>query len=156
MNFEKQNLSSIRKEVVTVITNLYHTTISALKSARTPGPVKTICGLKNYMPAEITCQNTAFGHEAEEIPVYRNEQLTNVIIKELRLKPSSNCVLQVMGDTRDFKVGDRIKIGTRALIFYGRVVGRNDMNGDLLSSIEIAFFRDRSKLPPLETGEVEN
>ncbi len=156
MNVKKQNLSSIRREVVTVIINLYHTTISTLKSARTLGPVKTICGHKNYMPAEITCQSTDFGPEEEMIPVYRNEHLTNVIFQELRVKPSSNCILRVLGDTWDFRIGDRIKIGTETLIFCGKVVGRNDVNGNLLSSIEIAFLRDRSKISGNEIGEVKN
>ncbi len=100
--------------------------------------------------------NTVSEPKAEKIPVYRNEQLTNVILRELKLRPSSNCVLRVTGDTRDFKAGDSIKIGTRTLIFCGKVVRRDDVNGDLLSSIEIAFLRDISKLPPLETGEVKD
>ncbi len=74
----------------------------------------------------------------------------------MRLKPASNCVLRVLGDTRDFKVGDRIKIGNGALIFCGKVVGRDDVNGDLLSSIEVAFLSDRSKSSPLEAGEGKN
>ncbi|NJD78797.1 MAG: hypothetical protein FIB08_17170 [Candidatus Methanoperedens sp.] len=107
---------------------------------------------KQNLHAEFTCQNTG----AKEIPVYRNEQLTNVIFQELRLTPPDNCILHVKGDTRDFRIGDRIKIGTQALIFCGKVVGKDGVNGDLLSSIEIAFLRDISKLSPLETGEVKD
>ena len=139
MNFEKQNIFSIRKEISAILEF-----------------VKRICRFQGCQPAEPAREGHYPRQEEDEIPVYRNGELTKVILQELRLKPPDNSILQVLGDTRDFKVGDRIKIGTRALIFYGKVVGRDDVNGDLLSSIEIAFLRDRSKLPPLEAGESKN
>jgi len=58
----------------------------------------------------------------------------------MRLRPPNSSILHVRGDIRAFKVGDRIKIASRKLIFSGRVDGRNDLNNTLLSSIEVAFL----------------
>jgi predicted transcriptional regulator len=60
----------------------------------------------------------------------------------MRLKPPNSSILHVLGDIRDFKVGDRIKISSKKLIISGRIVGRDDMNNSLLSSIEVAFLRE--------------
>ncbi|HEY9207381.1 MAG TPA: hypothetical protein VIO58_15835 [Candidatus Methanoperedens sp.] len=138
MNFEKWNISSI------------------LRSIKTLNFVKRTYGFPDSQPVGPVHGGHYPIQETEEIPIYRNGEITDVILQELRLKPPDNSVLQVLGDTQDFKVGDKIKIGTRALIFYGRVVGRDDVNGNLLSSIEIAFLRDKSKLPPLEAAEVKD
>ncbi len=58
----------------------------------------------------------------------------------MRLRPPNSSILHVLGDIRDFKVGDNIKIASRKLIIRGRVEGRNDLNNTLLSSIEVAFI----------------
>jgi predicted transcriptional regulator len=44
------------------------------------------------------------------IPIYRNEEISEVTLQELRLKPRGSSILHVLGDIRDFNVGDRIKI----------------------------------------------
>lgn len=53
----------------------------------------------------------------------------------MRLRSSNSSILHVLGDIRDFKVGDKIKIASRKLIISARVEGRNDMNNTILSSI---------------------
>jgi len=107
------------------------------------GLVRGIPGAKGgYLPTELAYETLGFGQEAIDIPIYRNEELSGVTLHELRLKPHNSSILHVLGDTRDFKVGDRIKIASSKLIFCGRVEGRNDLNNSLLSSIEIAFLRE--------------
>lgn len=152
----------MQKEILTVLINLYHKKGSAIKAEeivetinhRSPAAirnlmatmkalklVKSITGSKGgYLPTELAYDIVGFRQETEEIPIYRNEELTDVKLVELRLKPPNNSILHVLGDTRDFKVGDRIKIGTSTLKLRGRVIGRDDVNGNLLSSIDVAFL----------------
>lgn len=104
------------------------------------GLVRGIPGAKGgYLPTDLAYEILRLGQDAEEIPIYRNEELSDVTLRELRLKPPNNSVLYVVGDTRDFKVGDRIKIASKKLIVSGKVEGRNDLNNSLLSSIEMRF-----------------
>ncbi len=105
--------------------------------------VRGIAGPKGgYLPTELAYEMLEFGQEAEDIPIYRNEKLSDVTLQEMRLKPPNSSILHVLGDIRDFKVGDRIKIASKKLIISGRIVGRDDMNNSLLSSIEVAFLRE--------------
>ncbi len=108
---------------------------------KTLGLVRGIAGPRGgYLPTELAYENLRPGHEAEDIPIYRNEKLSDVTFQEMRLRPPNSSILHVFGDIRNFKIGDKIKIASRKLIFSGRVEGRNDMNNTLLSSIEIAFI----------------
>ena len=108
---------------------------------RALGLVRGIAGPRGgYLPTELACETLGFGQETEDIPIYRNEKLSDVTLQEMRLKPPNSSILHVLGDIRDFKVGDRIKIASKKLIISGRVEGRNDMNNSLLSSIEVAFI----------------
>ncbi|MFH0904718.1 MAG: hypothetical protein V1854_05995, partial [Methanobacteriota archaeon] len=105
--------------------------------------VRSIPGVKGgYLPTELAFETLGLRQEAENIPIYRNEELSGVTLHELRLKPPNSSILHVLGDTRDFKVGDKIKIASSKLIICGRVEGRNDLDNSLLSSIEIAFLRE--------------
>lgn len=105
--------------------------------------VRSIAGPKGgYLPTELAYEMLGFGQEAKEIPIYRNEELSDVTLQELRLKPPNSSKLHVLGDTRDFKVGDRITIASNKFLVCGRVEGRNDLDYSLLSSIEIAFLRE--------------
>ncbi len=107
------------------------------------GLVRGIAGPRGgYLPTELAFETLGFGQEAEDIPIYRNEKLSDVTFQEMRLRPPNSSILHVLGDIRDFKVGDKIKIASRKLIISGRVEGRNDLNNSLLSSIEIAFLRE--------------
>lgn len=111
--------------------------MKALKLARgIPGP------RGGYLPTELAYETLGFRQEAEDIPIYRNEELSGVTLHELGLKPPNSSVLHVLGDIRDFKVGDRITIASNKLLVCGRVEGRNDLDNSLLSSIEIAFLRE--------------
>ena len=78
--------------------------------------------------------------KAKKIPIYRNEELSDVTFQELRLKPPGNSILHVLGDIRDFRVGDRIKIASNNLIISGILEERNDQNNTLISSIDVAFM----------------
>jgi predicted transcriptional regulator len=132
---EKLNLSNTQREILT-IRNL-------MQTMKGLGLVRGIPGAKGgYLPAELACETLGFGQEAIDIPIYRNEELSGVTLHELRLKPPNSSILHVLGDTRDFKVGDKITIASSKLIICGRVQGRNDLNNSLLSSIEIAFLRE--------------
>jgi len=177
LNNEKLNLSKTQREILTAVINHYHKKGSALKSKEivetinhlSPGTirnlmatmkalklVKSIAGPQGgYLPTELAYDVVGFKQEAEEIPIYRNEELTDVKLAELRLKPPNSSILHVLGDTRDFKVGDRIKIGTSTLKLRGKVVGRDDINGNLLSSIDVAFLSDKPKLSPLKCDRFE-
>lgn len=105
------------------------------------GLVRGIAGPRGgYLPTELASEILGFGQEAEDIPIYRNEELSEVTLQELRLKPPNSSILHVLGDIRDFKVGDKIKVASRKLIISGRVEGRNDLNNSILSSIEVAFI----------------
>ena len=108
---------------------------------RAIGLVRGVAGpTGGYLPTELAFETLGFELEAEDIPVYRNEILSNVTFQEMRLRPPNSSILHVRGDIRDFKVGDRIKIASGKLIFSGKVDGRNDLNNTLLSSIEVAFL----------------
>lgn len=112
-----------------------------MQTMKVLGLVRGIAGPRGgYLPTELAYENLRPGHEAEDIPIYRNERLSDVTFQEMRLRPPNSSILHVLGDIRDFKVGDKIKIASRKLIFSGRVEGRNDMNNTLLSSIEVAFL----------------
>ncbi len=161
---EKLNLSNTQNEILTVLVNLYQKKGCALKTKeivetinhRSPGTIRNLMqtmkalglvrgipGAKGgYLPTELAHEMLGFGQEAEEIPIYRNEELSDVTFQEMRLRPPNSSILHVLGDIRDFKVGDRIKIASKKLIVSGRVEGRNDMDNSLLSSIEIAFLRE--------------
>jgi predicted transcriptional regulator len=160
---EKLNLSNTQKEILTALVNMYQKKGSAVKNTeltelinnRSPGTirnlmqtmralmlVKGIPGEKGgYLPTELAFETLGFGQEAEEIPIYRNEKISDVTFQEMRLRPPNSSILYVLGDMRDFKVGDKIKIASRKLIISGIVEGRNDLNNSILSSIEIAFLR---------------
>lgn len=64
------------------------------------------------------------------------------MLKEIQLKLPNNGVLHVIGNITDFKSGDKINIYSKKLLVSGRVVGRDDLNNSLLSSIEVAFLRE--------------
>ncbi len=114
-----------------------------MQTMKALGLVRGIAGPKGgYLPTELAYEMLGFGQEAEDIPIYRNEKLSDVTLQEMRLKPPNSSILHVLGDIRDFKVGDRIKISSKKLIISGRIVGRDDMNNSLLSSIEVAFLRE--------------
>jgi len=159
---EKLNLSNTQREILTALVNLYQKKRCALKTVeileainhRSPGTIRNLMqtmraiGLVRgvagptggYLPTELAFETLGFELEAEDIPVYRNEILSNVTFQEMRLRPPNSSILHVRGDIRDFKVGDRIKIASGKLIFSGKVDGRNDLNNTLLSSIEVAFL----------------
>jgi len=159
---EKLNLSNTQKEILTALVNIYQKKGSAVKTIeltefmnnRSPGTirnlmqtmralmlVKGIPGEKGgYLPTELACETLGFGQKAINIPIYRNEELSGVTLHELRLKPPNSSIMHVLGDIRDFKVGDRIKIASEKLIVSGKVEGRNDLNNSILSSIEVAFI----------------
>ncbi len=165
MKNEKLNLSNAQKEILTALVNLYQKKGCALKTVeivetiinhRSPGTIRNLMqtmkalglvrgipGAKGgYLPTELAYETLGFGQEAKEIPIYRNEELSDVTLQELRLKPPNSSILHVLGDIRDFKVGDRIKIASNKFLVCGRVEGRNDLDNSLLSFIEIAFLRE--------------
>ncbi|MDP3103900.1 MAG: hypothetical protein Q8M95_04755 [Candidatus Methanoperedens sp.] len=162
MKKEKLNLSNTQKEILTALVNIYQKKGSAVKTIeltelinnRSPGTirnlmqtmralmiVRSIPGVKGgYLPTELAFETLGLRPEAENIPVYKNEKLSNVTFQEMRLRPPNSSILHVLGDIRDFKVGDKIKIASRKLIISGRVEGRNDLNNTLHASIEVAFI----------------
>jgi predicted transcriptional regulator len=112
-----------------------------MQTMKALGLVRGIAGpTGGYLPTELAFETLGFEQEAEDIPIYRNEKLSDVTFQEMRLRPPNSSILHVLGDIRDFKVGDKIKIASRKLIISGRVEGRNDLNNTLLSSIEVAFL----------------
>lgn len=159
---EKLNLSNTQREILTALVNLYQKKGCALKIVEivdavyhfSPGTIRNLMqtmkalelvkGIPGpgggYMPTELAYETLGFRGETKGIPIYRNEELSDVTLQEFRLKPPSSSVLHVLGDIRDFKVGDRIKVASNKLIISGRVEGRNDLNNSILSSIEIAFL----------------
>nr|WAH99829.1 MAG: hypothetical protein OI716_00275 [Candidatus Methanoperedens sp.] len=159
---EKLNLSNTQREILTALVNLYQKKRCPLKTVeiietmnyRSPGTIRNLMqtmraiGLVRgiagptggYLPTELAFETLGFGQEAENIPIYRNEKLSEVTFQEMSLRPPNSSILHVLGDIRDFKVGDRIKIASRKLIISGRVEGRNDLNNSLLSAIEVAFL----------------
>jgi len=159
---EKLKLSNTQKEILNALVNLYQKKRCPLKTVeileainhRSPGTIRNLMqtmraiGLVRgiagptggYLPTELAFETLGFRPEAEDIPIYRNEILSEVTFQEMRLKPPNSSILHVRGDIRDFKVGDRIKVASRKLIISGRVEGRNDLNNTLLSSIEVAFL----------------
>ncbi len=161
---EKLKLSNTQRDILTVLINLYRKKCCALKTVEivetlnhpSPGTIRnqmqTMKALKlvrgipgakgGYLPTELAYETLGFGQEAIDIPIYRNEELSGVTLHELRLKPPNSSILHVLGDTRDFKIGDKITIASNKLIICGRVEGRNDLDNSLLSSIEIAFLRE--------------
>jgi hypothetical protein len=159
---EKLNLSNTQREILTALVNLYQKKRCPLKTVeiietmnyRSPGTIRNLMqtmraiGLVRgiagptggYLPTELAFETLGFRQEAENIPIYRNEILSDVTFQEMRLRPPNSSILHVRGDIRDFKVGDRIKIASGKFIISGRVEGRNDLNNTLLSSIEVAFL----------------
>jgi hypothetical protein len=159
---EKLRISNTQKEILTALVNIYQKKGSAVKTIeltefmnnRSPGTirnlmqtmrtlmiVRSIPGVKGgYLPTELAFETLGLRQEAENIPIYRNEKLSDVTFQEMRLRPPNSSILHVLGDIRDFKVGDKIKIASRKLIISGIVEGRNDLNNSLLSSIEVAFL----------------
>jgi predicted transcriptional regulator len=159
---EQLNLSNTQREILTALVNLYQKKRCALKTVeiieamnhRSPGTIRNLMqtmralGLVRgiagptggYLPTELAFEILGFGLEPENIPIYRNEILSDVTFQEMRLRPPNSSIMHVRGDIRDFKVGDRIKVASKKLIISGRVEGRNDLNNTLLSSIEIAFI----------------
>ncbi len=114
-----------------------------MQTMKALGLARGIAGPRGgYLPTELAYETLGFGQEAEDIPIYRNEELSGVTLHELRLKPPNSSILHVMGDITDFKIGDRINIASKKLLVSGRVVGRDDLNNSLLSSIEVAFLRE--------------
>lgn len=135
----------MKTEVVELVDAVYHfspgTIRNLMQTMKALGLVKGIPGPGGgYLPTELAYEALGFRQETKGIPIYRNEELSDVTLQEFRLKPPSNSVLHVLGDIRDFKVGDRIKIASNKLIISGRVEGRNDLNNSILSSIEVAFL----------------
>jgi predicted transcriptional regulator len=159
---EKLNLSNAQQEFLTTVVDLYQKKGCALKIAelvestnnsshgtirnliqtmKTFGLVKCIPGLGGgYLPTKLAYKILGSGQDAKVIPIYRNEELSDVTLQELRLKPPSSSILHVLGDIRDFNVGDRIKIASKNLIISGRVEGRNEQSNTLISSIDVAFL----------------
>lgn len=161
---EKLNLSNTQEKILSALVNLYQKKGCVLKTAeivetmnyRSPGTirnlmqtmktlglVRSIAGPRGgYFPTDLAYENLKIGHKVEDIPIYRNEKLSDVTFQEMRLRPPNSSILHVLGDLRDFKVGDKIKVVSRKLIISGRVQGRNDMDNTLLSSIEVAFVSE--------------
>lgn len=161
---EKLNLSNTQKEILTALVNLYQKKGCALKTVeiietmdyRSPGTIRNLMqtmralGLVRgiagptggYLPTELAFETLGFRREAEDIPIYRNEKLSDVTFQEMSLRPPNSSILHVRGDIRDFKVGDRIKVSSKKIIISGRVEGRNDLNNSILSSIVVAFVTE--------------
>ncbi|KCZ71367.1 hypothetical protein ANME2D_02094 [Candidatus Methanoperedens nitroreducens] len=89
----------------------------------------------------LTYGKLMFNQETERILIYLNNRLSNVTLQEIRLKPLNNGIVHVTGDISDFKIGDRINIASEKLIVSGRIIGRDEQNNILFTSIEIAFIR---------------
>jgi predicted transcriptional regulator len=159
---KKLNLPKTQREILTALVNLYQKKSGAVKALdiveamnhRSPGTIRNLMqamkalGLARgiagprggYLPTELAYETLGFGQEAEHIPIYRNEKLSDVTLQEMRLKPPNSSILHVLGDIRDFNIGDRIEISSNNLIISGRVEGRNDLNNSLLSYIEVAYL----------------
>jgi predicted transcriptional regulator len=101
-----------------------------------PGPAG------GYLPTGLAYETLGFSQETELVPVYLNNKLSNVRLQELQFKPPNNGILYVKGNIQDIKMGDRVNISSEKLLVCGKVVGRDDVSNSLLSSIEVAFFRE--------------
>jgi predicted transcriptional regulator len=139
--YEKKG-SAVKCEEIAESIHLIHGTIrNQMQIMKSLKLVKGVPGHKGgYIPTGFAYENLKFSQETERIPVYLNGKINSVTLKEIRLKPPNNGVLHVMGDIRDFKTGDRINIASKKLLISGIVVGRDDLNNSLLSSIEIALL----------------
>ncbi len=156
-------LINTQEEIISVLVDLYEKTCRTVKCEeiaerihRTHGTtrnqmqvlknlklVKGVPGPKGgYLPTGLAYEHLKFSQETELVPVYLNNRLSSVRLQEIQFKPPNNGILYVTGDIRDFKTGDRINISSEKLLVCGRVVGRDDMSNSLLSSIEVAFFRE--------------
>ncbi|MDP2845135.1 MAG: hypothetical protein Q8N79_03540 [Candidatus Methanoperedens sp.] len=154
-------LTKTQEEIISVLVDLYEKTCRTVKCEeiaesihRTHGTirnqmqvlkilklVKGVPGPKGgYLPTGLAYEHLKFSQETELVQVYHNGEISSAMLKEIQLKLPNSGVLHVMGDITDFKIGDRINIASKKLIVLGRVVGRDDINNSLLSSIEIAFL----------------
>lgn len=133
-------------KTVEIVNALNHGTMGTVRNLmqtlKVLGLVGSIAGPRGgYIPTERAYEALGFASEAESIPIYRNEILSEATLREMRIKPPNISIFHVLGDIKSFNIGDRIKVASNKLIISGKVEGRNDLNNCLISSIEIAFLR---------------
>jgi len=155
-------LSEIQKQFVKVLVGLYNEKYRPIKGEMIAEQANLTMGtvrnhmqiLKNlkfvtsisgpnggYIPTSLAYENLGFSKELEKISVYLNNKLSNVSLREIHLLPPDNGILYVIGDIRNFKIGDKINIASQKLIVSGKVLERDDLNNTLLSSLEIAHMQ---------------
>jgi hypothetical protein len=140
--YEKAGRAVKCEEIAESIHRTHGTVRNQMQVLKSLKLVKGAPGPKGgYLPTGFAYENLKFSQESARVPVYLNGKISSATLQEIRLKPPNSGVLHVMGDIRDFKIGDRINIASKKLLISGRVVGRDDLNYSLLSSIEIAFLR---------------
>lgn len=141
-------LTKTQRDFIKMMLDLYGKTGRAIKCKeiaesinRSPGTLRNqtqiLKGLKlikslpgpkgGYIPTGLAYEKLAFSQETKRIPVYHNNRLRNVTLQEIQLRPPNNSILHDVG---------------------GKVVGRDDLNNSLLSSIEIAYKNPRKTLRP--------
>lgn len=157
-------LTKTQQELIEVVVDLYEKTGRAIKCKeiaeriihRTRGTIgnqmqvlkslKLVKGVPGphggYLPTGLAYEHLKFSQQTELVQVYHNGKISNAMLKEIQLKLPNNGVLHVIGNITDFKSGDKINIYSKKLLVSGRVVGRDDLNNSLLSSIEIALLRE--------------
>lgn len=157
----KINLMPVQKDIISTVVRIYGTNGIALKSSelakaleRSEGTVRNqmqnirALGLVEsrtgpyggYIPTSLAYEVLNFEKSKMDIPVYKNEENTGVLLNQLIITSSNMAKLHILGDTHDFDIGDEIKIASKSFIFCGRMVGRDSSSNTLLTSIDVAYM----------------
>jgi hypothetical protein len=161
-------LTPIQKEILTSLVTLYRQKKQAVKGeeiaemiSRNPGTVRNqmqslkalrlvegVPGPKGgYKTTSATYEALSIGEYESEttVPLRRNNELIeNVTASEIsftavRHPDLCNGLVRVIGDVRDFDIGDKIQIGptpVNKLIIRGTVTGRDDTENSIVFSVE--------------------
>lgn len=161
-------LTPIQKEILTSLVTLYRQKKHAVKGeeiadmiSRNPGTVRNqmqslkalhlvegVPGPKGgYKPTSATYEALNIGEYDSEttVPIRRNNELlegitaSEISFTAVRHPDLCNGVVRVIGDVRDFDIGDRIQIGptpVNKLIIRGTVAGRDDTENSIVFFIE--------------------
>ncbi|CAJ36666.1 CBS domain-containing protein [Methanocella arvoryzae] len=160
-------LTVIQREILSALINLFREKGRAIKGEeiseridRNPGTVRNqmqslkALGLVEGVPgpkggykatsAAYQALNLSHMDKEAEVPIYRNgERVLNTNVADIDLNTVRHpdmcrASIQILGDIRNFDVGDTIQIGptpVNKLMVRGDVVGRDDISGIVLLSI---------------------
>ncbi|HJH31736.1 MAG TPA: HTH domain-containing protein [Methanosarcinaceae archaeon] len=151
----------VQKDIISTVVRIYGTNGNALKSSelakvleRSEGTIRNqmqnirALGLVEsrtgpyggYIPTSLAYEVLNFDKSKMNIPVYKNEEKTGILLNQLTITSSNMAKLHILGDTHNFEIGDEIKIASENLIFCGRMIGCDSSNNTLLTSIDVAYM----------------